>query len=126
MAHRGRQSADDRLAAELACGKTVRDAATATGVAERTAHRRQSEPEFRAKVADLRAGMVSAAAGRLADGMTAAANVLREQLGSADEHLRHKSAVKLIELGVKVAELTDLERRLSELEALAEVDEKKK
>ena len=68
VAHRGRQSADDRLAAELACGKTVRDAATATGVAERTAHRRQSEPEFRAKVADLRAGMVSAAAGRLADG----------------------------------------------------------
>ena len=120
MAHRGKQSADDRLAAELACGKTVRDAATATGVAERTAHRRQSEPEFRAKVADLRAGMVSAAAGRLADGMSAAANVLREQLGSTDEHLRHRSAVKLIELGLKVVELSELERRVSELEALAE------
>ena len=52
--------------------------------------------------------------------MSAAANVLREQLGSADEHLRHRSAVKLIELGLKVVELSELERRVSELEALAE------
>ena len=120
MAHSGRDSANDRLAAELAAGRTVREAATAARVAERTAHRRQADTAFREKVADLRARMVSAAAGRLADGMTGAANVLREQLGSTDEHLRHRSAVKLIELGLKVAELTELERRVSELEALAE------
>lgn len=43
VAGRGRHSADDALAAELAAGKTVRDAATAAGVAERTAFRRLGE-----------------------------------------------------------------------------------
>jgi hypothetical protein len=116
VAHRGRVSADDRLAAELAAGKTVRDAATAAGVAERTAHRRLADPGFKAHVADLRGQMVAAAAGQLADGMGEAAGVLRALLGSEDEHVRHKAAVKLIELGLKVVELAELERRVSELE----------
>jgi hypothetical protein len=116
VAHRGRRNADDRLAAELAAGKTVRDAAGAAGVGERTAHRRLAEPVFKMRVAELRGEMVAAAAGRLADGMGEAAAVLRGLLGSADEHVRHKAAAKLIELGLKVVELAELERRVSELE----------
>ena len=117
MAHRGRQNADDLLAAELAAGKTVRDAATAAGVAERTAHRRLTDAEFKARVTGLRASMVSAAAGRLADGMGEAATVLRALLTDAGPDVRHRAAVKVIELGVKLGELTDLERRVAELEA---------
>ena len=119
MAHRGRLPADERLAVELASGKTVRDAASVAGVAERTAHRRLNDPEFRARVTSLRDEMVSRAAGRLADGMAAAADVLREQLAGTDEGIRHKAAVKLIELGLKVTELAELESRVSELEALS-------
>jgi hypothetical protein len=116
VAHRGRQSADEKLAAELAAGKTILEAATAAGVSARTAHRRLEDPKFKAHVAELRADIVRAAAGRLVDGMTEAAGVLRAGLTDADVHVRHKSAVKLIELAVKVAELAELERRVEELE----------
>ncbi len=117
MAARGRHSADDALAAELAAGKTVRDAATAAGVAERTAHRRLTDPAFKARVSEVRGGMVTTAAGRLADGMAAAADVLRALLTDADPHVRHKASVKLIELSVRVRDQVEIEDRLARLEA---------
>lgn len=120
MAHRGRNSADERLAAELAAGRSVKDAAAAAGVSERTAFRRLADPVFKTRVTDLRGEMVATAAGRLADGMTGAADVLRALLGSADEHVRHKAAVKLLELGSKVVDLAELADRLAELEAQIE------
>jgi hypothetical protein len=119
VAHRGRRNADELLAAELAAGKTVRDAATTAGVAERTAFRRLADPDFTQRVATLRDDMVRTAAGRLADGMAAAADVLRALLADADPHVRHKAAVKLLELGVKVVELADLQRRVEDLEQRA-------
>ncbi len=64
MAGRGRHSADDRLAAGLARGLTIRDAAAAAKVSERTAHRRNKDPRFRERVSELRREMLSAAAGR--------------------------------------------------------------
>jgi AcrR family transcriptional regulator len=116
VAGSGREPADEALAVALAAGRTVADAATAAGVSESTAYRRLRDPEFRARVTELRDEMVSRAAGRLADSMTEAADVLRALLADADPHLRHKAAVKLIELGVKVTELADLERRVEDLE----------
>ena len=117
MAHRGRANADDRLAAELAAGKTVRDAATAAGIAERTAFRRLTDPAFKTRVREARSGMLRTAAGRLADGMTEAAGVLRSLLTHANAHIRHKAAVKIIELCVKVTELSELEEQVDELSA---------
>lgn len=119
MADGGRRNADELLAAALAAGRTVRDAAGAAGVSERTAYRRLSDPVFTQHVAALRDEMVRAAAGRLADGMAAAADILRALLADADPHIRHKAAVKLIELGVKVAELADIQRRVEDLERRA-------
>src|SRR5262245_37323027 len=116
MAGSGRAGAGERLTAELAAAKPVRDAAAAAVVAERTAFRRLADPAFKARVAGLRGEVVAAAAGRLVDGMAEAAGVLRSLLASADEHVRHRAAVKLIELGVKVTELAELERRVEELE----------
>ncbi len=117
MAHRGRQNSDDLLAAALAAGKTAREAATASGVAERTVFRRLADDPFRRRVSELRAAMLGAAAGRLADTMTSAADVLRALLTDPDPDVRHRAAVKVIELGAKLGELTDLERRIAELEA---------
>ncbi len=116
MSHRGRHSADELLAAQIAAGKTLRDAATTAGVSEKTAQRRATDPEFRGKVSQLRAGFIGNAAGILADGMTEAASTLRSLLTDADASIRHKAAVKLIELGLRAAELGDLEARVSELE----------
>ena len=118
MTHNGRRNADETLAAELAAGKTVREAATTAGVSERTAFRRLADAAFKARVTELRSAMVATAAGRLVDGMTEAAGVLRTGLTDADANIRHKSAVKLIELALKVTELAELERRVEELEAV--------
>ncbi|QJW98513.1 hypothetical protein [Frigoriglobus tundricola] len=49
--------------------------------------------------------------------MSEAAAVLRAGLTEPHVNVRHKSAVKLIDLGLKVAELYELERRLEELVA---------
>jgi HEAT repeat protein len=106
----------DALALALAEGQTVRDAATSAGVSERTAFRRLANPEFTGQVAALRADMIRTAAGRLAAGMTAAADVLRALLGHQNAHVRHKAAVKLLEVGMKVVELADLQRRVDDLE----------
>lgn len=116
MSHRGRHSADDLLAAQLAAGKTVRDAAATAGVSEKTAHRRSADPEFRKKVSGVRAGLIGSTAGILADGMVEAAGALRTLLANSDPNVRHRAAVKLIELGLRASELVDLEARVSELE----------
>jgi hypothetical protein len=118
VAHNGRHTADEKLAAELAAGKSVRDAATSAGVSERTAFRRLADAAFKARVVELRFQMVHTAAGRLASGMAEAADVLRAGLSDPDANIRHKSAVKLIELGVKVGEVAELEQRLAELEQM--------
>lgn len=117
MAAHGRHSADAALAAELAAGKTIRDAATASGVAERTAYRRLADPAFKVKVTALRGEMVTNAAGRLADGMAAAADVLRTLLTDDDPNIRFKAAVKVLELSTSLRVQVELEDRMNEMEA---------
>lgn len=113
---RGRSASDESVIALLAGGATVREAAVASGVSERTIARRLNEPAFVQKVAEVRSSLVASAAARLAGGMSGAADVLRDQLKSADPHVQHKSAVKLIELTLKVQEVTELRQKLEELE----------
>jgi hypothetical protein len=113
---RSRRRIDERLAAELAAGKTIREAAPAVGVSERTAHRRLEDPAFRDRVAALRSEMIRAAAGQLVNGMAGAIGVLRAGLSDTNSNIQHKSAVKLIELGVKITELVELEERMNRLE----------
>jgi hypothetical protein len=122
MAHRGRDSADEALAAALARGLTVRDAAAAAGVSERTAHRRNADPEFRRQVVELRAGMVNAACGQLADNMAAAVRVLVELLAHEDANVRHKAAREILDRGVKLRESVEFDARLTALENPGEVN----
>jgi hypothetical protein len=119
VAHRGRRNADEALALALASGQTLRDAAAATGVAERTATRRWADPAFRQRVVELRGGMVNRAAGRMADGMTGAADTLRALLQAEGESVRLGAARALLELGTKLRESVELEERLQALEAAA-------
>lgn len=86
MANSGRRKRDDEaLAIAYAAGKTLRDAAAAAGIAERTATRRWADKEFRARVAELQSEMTSRAMGTLADGMADAGTVLRKLLDSKSE-----------------------------------------
>ena len=119
MADNG-SSRSDVLAAELAAGRTVREAAAAADVSERTAYRRLADPAFEARVRDLRAAMVGEALGRLSANMGKAADMLVGLLDAADPGVRQRAAAKLIELGLRVREQLDLEGRLRNLERALE------
>ena len=119
MAGNGRRKADEALALALAAGQTLRAAAPAAGVSERTAARRWADPAFRRRVAELRGEMVHRALGRMADGMAEAADVLRQLLAAKSESVRLGAARSLLELGVKLRESVELEERLLALEERA-------
>ncbi len=119
MAGNGRHNADDAIAAALAAGKIVRDAAAEVGVAERTIHRRLSEAGFRARVDELRSELVATALGRMADTMADAADTLRRLLGAESEAVRLGAARSILELGCRLRESVELEQRLTTLEAAA-------
>jgi hypothetical protein len=117
MAHRGRRNADEALALAVASGQTLRDAAGTAGVSERTAARRWADPAFRGRVSQLRGEMVQRSLGRMADGMTEAADVLRQLLAAESETVRLGAARSLLELGVRLRESVELEDRIHALEA---------
>jgi hypothetical protein len=110
------RDADELLVLALATGRTHAQAAAAANVSERTVNRRMSDPAFKARVRKARGAMVAAASGKLAANMTAAADALVLLLADADPTVRLRAATKLIELGVRTAELVDLEHRVQELE----------
>lgn len=120
MAENGRRKRDDALMLALASGQTIRDAARAAGIGERTATRRLSDPAFRRRVAELRADMVCRALGKMADGMGDAADKLRQLLAANSEAVQLGACRALLELGVKLRESVELEQRLAALEQLTE------
>jgi hypothetical protein len=62
--------------------------------------------------------MVSNASGVLVDGITSAAQVLRNLMNHKDPNVRFKAAVKLIELTTRLQEQTEFDFRLSYLERI--------
>jgi hypothetical protein len=118
VAHRGRRNADEALALALATGQTLRGAAAAAGLGERTATRRMANPGFRFRVAELRSEMVQRALGRMADGMAEAADTLRALLQAEGESVRLGAARALLELGAKLRETVELGSKVEELERL--------
>jgi hypothetical protein len=119
MAEIGRRKGDAALLVALPEGQTVRAAARAAGIGERTATRRLADPAFRRRVADLRADMVERALGRAARGMSAAAVTLRQLLRAEKESVRLGAARALLALTVKLRESVEQEQRLRALEEWA-------
>jgi hypothetical protein len=120
MADNGRRKGDDALLLALASGKTLREAARAAGIGERTATRRLADPEFRRRITELRTEMVSRALGTMADGMSEAAQTLRSLLKAQSESVRLGACRALLELGVNLREVVELEERFAALELRTE------
>jgi hypothetical protein len=114
----GRSGADFALVAALASGATVQDAATSSGVSERTVFRRLQDAEFRARLAAARGEMVSRALGLLADGSAAAAGKLLALMADAEvtPSVRLRAAVAGRALGHRLRESTEIDERLRVLE----------
>src|SRR5262245_48698991 len=111
-----RKKEEEPLIQALACGATVEAAARKCQLHERTVYRRLEDPAFRARVQEARAGMLTAAAGML----TAAAGesvrtLLALQKESVPAAVRLGAARAVIELGIKVREMVELEARIAAL-----------
>ena len=118
MAENGRlKRADEQLALALASGRRVVDAAESAGLSERTAYRRRAEPDFQARVKELRSELVDAASGRLVATMTKAVVTLKRLLDDEDSNVQARAAGLLLTHALRVTELVDLAERVAALEA---------
>ena len=111
------------LAVALAAGQTLRDAAAATGISERTATRRWADPDFRRRVCELRADAVVRATGKMADAMSIAADRLRELLSAESESVRLGACRVILEMAAKMLETTELSERLFIIEGRMNINE---
>jgi hypothetical protein len=114
----GRKSDAKReaVALRLAAGQTAKAAAAAAEVGLRTVRRWLEEPEFVARVEELRGEMLERAMARLTRTTTRAAGVLRALLESADEKVRLRAAQQVLEQATRLREAVTLEQRLRALE----------
>lgn len=117
MAGGSRKNADTALVAALAGGATVEAAAKLAGVSERTVYRRLENAGFRRQVAEARAAMIERATAKLAEASTEAAATLRALLdASSPPAVRLGAARAILELGTRLREAEELEKRIAELE----------
>jgi hypothetical protein len=120
-----RKKEDESLVLALACGASVEAAARQCQLHERTVYRRLEDPAFRARVQEARGEMVKRSAGLL----TAAAGesvrtLMALQKAPTPPAVRLGAARAVLELGIKVRELVDLETRIVALEAQAGLAER--
>ena len=117
MSRNGRHSADDSLLMALACGATVENAARQAGVSPRTAYRRLADAAFRQRLQTLRGDMVSRTAGTLTAAASEAVRTLLELMKNpTSSAVRLGAARAVLEIGMKLREMADLEARLTVLE----------
>lgn len=119
-----RAARDDQLVLLAATGQRHADIAAATKISMRQVRRLLSEPENRARVAELRATAMDRAAGRLADVLDEAVGVLVALMKSdtVQDAVRLGAAGKVLDYGMKLSEHVDLEKRLTALEAATSAD----
>lgn len=106
----------------LAAGRTIKDAAEAGHVSERSVRGWLTDPVFAARVRELRAAMFGVAVGRLAELSGKAAETLGGLLDSGSEGVRRQAAVNVLELGTKLRETVDLAAEVEALRATLEGD----
>src|SRR5215469_7782853 len=117
MAGRGRRNADEQLLMALACGATVDNAARQAGISAATAYRRLADPDFGQRLQKMRGDMVSRTAGTMTAAASEAVRTLLELLKNpTSSAVRLGAARAVLEIGMKLREMSDLEERLSALE----------
>jgi hypothetical protein len=111
------QKQDALLAAALAKGSSVEQAAVQAGVSERTAYRRVKKPELQKRVDALQEEMIQQNAAIMT---TAAQDANRSlivlQDPSSPPAVRRAAARDILEMGIRYHEAADIERRLTDLE----------
>ncbi|QDU23760.1 hypothetical protein [Urbifossiella limnaea] len=112
-----RKRNDDAVVLALACGATVEAAAKQGGVSERTVYTRLRDPEFQKRIKEARTDLVRRSAGLLSAASGEAVRTLLALMKeSAPPATRLGAAKAVLEVGLKIRELADLEAELRDLE----------
>ena len=111
------RKADDALLLALACGLSAEQAAKQAGVSVTTAYRRLDDPAFAARLGDLRADMLARAAAMLTAAAVESVRTLADLLKPANAPaVRLNAARAILEHGVKLRALVEIESSLKDLE----------
>ena len=103
----------------LACGANVESAARQTGLTERTVHKRLKDPAFRRQILAIRRDMVNRASGAMsAAAMESIKTLLDLQKPSQPGSVRLGAARAMLEIGLKLREVTDIEEEVAQLRQL--------
>jgi hypothetical protein len=117
MPQQDRRKADELFMMALACGATMEAAAEKAGVSRATAYRRLQDPEFRSRLQEIRSDMVNRAAGTLTAAATEAIKTLLSLQQTTVPHATRLGAARsILEIGIKMREVADLDERLKALE----------
>ena len=119
MAARSSKSviSNEALLVALACGSTVEAAAAKAGLHKRTVYRRLDDPDFRQQLEEFRANMVQRAGYMLTAASMEAVKCLLSLMERSTPHATRLGASRaILEIGVKMRELVEVERRLTALE----------
>jgi HEAT repeat protein len=96
-------------------------------VSERTIHRWRREAAFRERERELRGEMLAQGLGRLVEGMTEAAGVLRALLASQNDQVRLAAARSVIQLGNDLRKTVETEEAIEEIvERLEAIEEQQR
>jgi hypothetical protein len=107
---------DTLMAAAVASGQTIRQAAASVNLSERQGRRIACQPAFRQVVNELRTQAVATAVGALSDFATKAAEKLTELTTCGDPAIELRSAVAILSQFSKLSESVDLRQRVELLE----------
>jgi len=114
----------DDAAFGIAKGETAAALQLRLGISQRTLWRWKAKPEFKRRVAELRAELMSTALGRAAEGATKASDKLIGLLDSKKSGIVLAAAKALLQLSGQLFasvqlrdEVAEMNRKLSEIEA---------
>ncbi|MEW6209106.1 MAG: hypothetical protein AB1631_12115 [Acidobacteriota bacterium] len=115
------QRGDAAIIPALASGKTLDEAAAASGIGKRTICRRQNDPAFQREVQRVQVEIVDKAAALLSDGAADAAKKLKELLSAQSENVQLGAARALMDFNLRLREeaaANELRERIDALELL--------
>ena len=117
MATTQRKKNEDPLLLALACGATVEAAARQCGLSDRTVYRRLQDHEFKKRLENVRTDMIQRSAGMLtAAAGEAVRTLLSLQKDAIPAAVRLGAARAILEVGMKIRQIVEIEQRLAELE----------
>jgi hypothetical protein len=111
------KKSDETLLVALACGLSIEQAAKQTGISARTIHRRLEDVAFQARLDVLRHDMLCRSSAMLTAAGIESVRTLVDLLKPSQPAMTRLSAAKsILDLGVKLRSLVEVEFRMQELE----------